>query len=402
MNPTLLLRLTPGDAHEAQWAQLDRDALVEQRGRDALPALGANAQGRDIVVLVPTEEVLLTRVSIPTHNRQRLLQAIPYALEDQLASDIDDLHFVPGQRMADGTCPVAVVEHARMEAWLDALDAAGLQPKRMLPDALAVPLQDDAWAGVVDGERFLIRTGPSTGFAGETVNLAVLLDAALADAETQPPQRLVLNGDTLDAATVEDVLALEQQQRPADAVLAEGIAGGGGLELRTGRHVGRHEQRARWRPWIPAAALLVAFVLVDASRVVVERWQLQRELASLDARVETIFRDVFPDATRVAAPRERMQTHLNRLRAGERPADGDILDTLLVVGPHLRENHFRLGGLSWRSDTLELELTARTLQELDALQQTLDGEDTLNVEIRQARSQDDEVQGRLLIRREAS
>ena len=402
MNPTHIVRLQPGAPDRAQWILVDRDGAVEQQGACALDELAGT--GRDLVVLVPSEEVLLAAVTIPTQNRQKLLQAIPFALEDQLTSDIEDLHFVPGNRQPDGSCPVAVVEHTRMRAWMDALNDAGLEPARMVPDVLAVPRPGDAWTGVIDGERVLVRTGASTGFAGETENLTVLLDAALEEAGDAAPEQIIIDGAEEIPELGHDV-TFTAGERDAARALAAGVAAGGltPAELRTGPYTSTSDRRAWLRPWIPAAALLLAWIVLDTGQLLSERWQLQQELDTLDARVEELFFDVFPDANRLTAPRQRMESQLNRLRGGDRPAGDDLLDTLLLVGPHLQgDDNFRLTGLSWRGDTLELELRASSLQRLDALQQTLDDEDALGAEIRQARSEDDEVHGRLLVRRQPS
>lgn len=402
MNPTLLLRLDPLRAESARWALLDGQADVEDSGTGVLEDLRARASGRDVVILVPTEDVLLTRVSIPTQNRQKFLQALPFALEDQLAGDIDDLHFVPGQRQGDGACPVAVVRHTRMRDWLDALAGAGLEPKHLIPDALAVPKAHDAWSCIIDGSRFVVRTGEGTGFAGETENLEILLQAALDEYRDDAPSRLIVGGTGLETPPETD-LAVEHLGDSANELFARGVSGGAALDLRTAPYTGTDDRRARWRPWIPAAALLLALIVIDTSRIYLDRWQLQQELATQDERVETIFREVFPDANRVVAPRERMEGRLRQLRAGERPVEGDLLDTLLIVGPHLRaDDDFRISGMSWRGDTLDIQLTARSLQELDRLKQTLDDDSQLSAEIRQASSEEDEVQGRLTIRREAS
>ncbi|MFV8836567.1 type II secretion system protein GspL [Aquisalimonas sp.] len=401
MTPTLLLRLLPGDTGHARWAATDRDGQVEARGHDALDTLADRAGGRRVVALVPTEEILLTHVTIPTRNHQKRLQAIPFVLEDQLVGDIDDLHFATGAPDAAGTSTVAVVAHERMRAWTDALDQAGLAPAHMTADALALPEHGDAWTALMEGGRFVVRTGADTGFAGETENLAVLLEAALAEHAEPAPQKLVTFGDA-PPGTAALPLPVEPADRPPDAALADRVSRGA-LELRQGTHAVASTGHARWRPWLPAAALLVAFLLVDTSRVLVERWQLQGELADLEARVESVFRDVFPDANRVVAPRSRMETRLEQVRGGDTAGGGDLLDTLLALGPHIRQaDGLQLGSLNWRGDTLELDVDAGSLQQLDRLKQTLDDENGFSAEIRQARSEDDTVQGRVIIRREAS
>ncbi|SEP16201.1 type II secretion system protein GspL [Aquisalimonas asiatica] len=401
MTPTLLLRLLPGDTGQVRWATIDRDGRVEARGHHAPDTLAGRADGYRIVALVPTEEVLLTRVTIPTRNHQKRLQAIPFALEDQLVSDIDDLHFAAGAPDAAGASTVVVVAHERMHAWTKALDRAGLTPAHMTADALALPERAGAWTALLEDGRFAVRTGTGTGFAGETENLAALLEAALSEHAGAVPDRLLTYGGT-PPENAALPLPVEPGNQPLDAALAE-RAGHGALELRQGRHTIAGAERSRWRPWIPAAALLVALIVLDTGRLLAERWQLQGELAALETRVESVFREVFPDANRVVAPRSRMERRLEQLEGGETAGDGDLLDTLLAIGPHLnRTDGLRLGSLNWRTDTLELDVNADSLQQLDRLKQTLDGENGFTAELRQARSEDDTVQGRLILRREAS
>ena len=58
------------------------------------------AAGRRVCVLVPGTDVLLAEPEFPVKAGAKLQQVVPYALEEQLAEDIDDLHFAIGKRAA--------------------------------------------------------------------------------------------------------------------------------------------------------------------------------------------------------------------------------------------------------------------------------------------------------------
>ena len=69
-------------------------------------------------VLVPGTDVLLAEPELPAKAGAKLQQIVPYALEEQLAEDIDDLHFAIGKRAGDSsTTPVAVVALSLMDEW---------------------------------------------------------------------------------------------------------------------------------------------------------------------------------------------------------------------------------------------------------------------------------------------
>ena len=71
--------------------------------------------GQRVVVLVSGADGLLTRVSIPGSSRQKLLRAVPYALEEQLSEDVDNLHFALGTTLEDEGWPVAVIRKQFMD-----------------------------------------------------------------------------------------------------------------------------------------------------------------------------------------------------------------------------------------------------------------------------------------------
>ena len=91
-----------------------------------LDLAAAAAAGRKVIVLVPGTDALLAEPVLPVKSGAKLAQVVPFALEEHLAADVEDLHFAVGKRDARPGTPVAVVSHARMEAWQALLADAGL------------------------------------------------------------------------------------------------------------------------------------------------------------------------------------------------------------------------------------------------------------------------------------
>ena len=101
---------------QAEWTVVDATgACVLAPGTGPLPDAAVLCAGRRTVVLVPAVRVLRTRVDVPVKGANRIAQALPFALEDVLAEDVEELHFVAGPRFADGQVAVAVVRREWME-----------------------------------------------------------------------------------------------------------------------------------------------------------------------------------------------------------------------------------------------------------------------------------------------
>src|SRR6478735_5041905 len=90
-------------------------------------------------MLVPATDVLRTESEIPLKAGVKLQQVVPYALEELVAEDIDELHFATGRRESDGRTAVAVVARRLMGQWLDDLATQGVRPDVMYADVDLLP-----------------------------------------------------------------------------------------------------------------------------------------------------------------------------------------------------------------------------------------------------------------------
>mgnify|MGYP003440346170 CR=1 FL=1 len=102
MTETLVIRLRASEDAPASWLIVDANGARSgnlQSGpiADAL----ALSQGRRTVVVLPASDVTLARPDLPpVRGAARIAQAVPFALEEHLASDLENLHFAVGHRDA--------------------------------------------------------------------------------------------------------------------------------------------------------------------------------------------------------------------------------------------------------------------------------------------------------------
>lgn len=122
--------------------------------------------GGPATILVPSEQVRLLVVDLPLANRAKRLAALPFAIEDQVAESLDSLHLALGAEVAPRRYLVGVVSHARMAAWTELAEAAGLGHAAIVPDALALPRPGEGeWAVDLAAGRAVVRAADGTGFA---------------------------------------------------------------------------------------------------------------------------------------------------------------------------------------------------------------------------------------------
>src|SRR5438105_9094832 len=156
----LLLRLPRAAGEPASWL------IADARGAPAGPAqsgpltlAAARAPGRRVCALVPGADVLLAEPEIPVKAGAKLQQLVPYALEEQLADDIDDLHFAIGKRAGDSArAPIAVVARALLDEWLAILRASGLEPEAIYADSELLPHNPGQAVVLLEDDAVLVRS----------------------------------------------------------------------------------------------------------------------------------------------------------------------------------------------------------------------------------------------------
>jgi general secretion pathway protein L len=383
MTPTHLIRLLPEGG--AEWLALGRDGRILSGPQSGLPGTPAERTW----VLVPAEAVLLLRAPRVARARRQLEQAVPFAIEDQLAAPIELSHVALDESAQGEDLGVAVVSHAAMEAWLAPLHAAGIAPDRMLPDGALLSVEGATV--FVEGRRALLRYAPAGLFAGNVEEIPDWL--ALLAAAGHPPPRLRWIGP---AAAVPVGLAVERED--ADVPLrwfAARLAQSDAPNLLQGRYAPRRGREGARRVWRWAALLALAAALAGIAQLALERRQLEARHVAQRAEMESLLRSAVPGISRIVDPRAQLAAEQARVGRG---GGGGLLPLLARIAPSLSgSGRYTLDGLEFRGDTLELVVRAPDVATLDGLREVLAAM-ALQVELTGATPGSGGVEGRLRIR----
>ena len=132
MADTLFIR--PSGDHW-QWQLFNSAGRPSDSGEgdaDALQlAAGEDFEGT-VIGVVPGESVLLTTAMVPTRQQRQIVQAVPFVVEERLATDLEDCFFALGTHNSDGEIEVAVVDRELLEGWIEAFDSVGYRPSTVV------------------------------------------------------------------------------------------------------------------------------------------------------------------------------------------------------------------------------------------------------------------------------
>ncbi|WP_394127361.1 type II secretion system protein GspL [Vibrio hepatarius] len=336
MNEFLIVRLSNNTAQAIQWivwsqSQQEVIASGELSDRSVLPELANYAQGRRTLVLISAQSLVLTDVEIPAGASRQFESMLPYVLEDDLAQDVDQLHFSVLNK-AQGRAQVCAIDRAFLEQLLSDLREQGCQIHQVMPDVLALP-DVEGISAVELGGQWLLKKSPYSGMAIESDWLTLI-----AQSEWVKSDEAFLPL-TAYSALPNLELAEDQQWQNGEPKLVMQLLAEQALtskiNLLTGVFKPKSSFSRYWKTWQKvaiAAVFLLAVVVVDN---VLKIQTYEAKAAAYRAESERIFRQSLPGKSKIPTVsylKREMNREAERLSGG---ADSSALLSLMVKLPPL-------------------------------------------------------------------
>lgn len=319
-------------------------------------------------LVLPVEAVTVCAVNLPTLKPRWLRKALPFAVEEWLAEEVEAFHLAVGERLGDGRHRVFALRRDWLRDWLQA--CAAHPPREIRVDADLLP---------VDGPQ-LCRLGDRWLLGGDLPVRLAVEDADLPVLQTLLPDPL----PTSSAPPAGEASPHRWLTRCA-----------AGCNLAQGEFAVR-EPAGDWRRWrLPAAALGLC-LLLQWGFGLAQAWQL-RHAGQLQAQAsEQLYRALFPADRKLINLRQQFDQHL-----AEGQGDREGLLTLLGrAGPALaaegRQVSVQQLDFSLTRGDLALQVQAPGFEALDRLRQRL-VEAGLVVRLGSANREETGVSARLVI-----
>ncbi|CAA6810569.1 MAG: Type II secretion system protein L, partial [uncultured Thiotrichaceae bacterium] len=184
----LIIHLQNPDDHEFSYVNLSGNKASGAWKRGNWGEVSRMAQRDDVILLIPTRDILLINTTLTTTNSRHLKQALPYALEENLVEDPALQHFVwQARKDAPNVLDVAVIARETLKNWMALLKKHRIKARAILPDVFALPIAEDEHAVptfVQHSGQVLVRTGPMSGFSCSASAMPLIIDGLFPEKDT--------------------------------------------------------------------------------------------------------------------------------------------------------------------------------------------------------------------------
>jgi general secretion pathway protein L len=413
MSESLVIQLR--DGAPPAWMVCTHDGhVVVNAASGELAQAAPLATGRRVALIVPSADVLVTESDAPARSAAKLAQVIPFALEERVADEIEDLHFALGPRDSrTGKVPVLVVARARVDAWLAEVRAAGINPDAVYPEATLLPTLPGQMIALLQGDTAVLRTAEAPPLVLPVLSLGDAFEMALAQQsspieglEPAPLGLLVYAGHDEWQAHQDRVDALRDRFTGVKVqllsagpleVLASAAAADEAINLLQGPLAVASPLQQNWKAWRIAAVLAATLVVLHVGARYFELSRLRAQEAALDANIQAAFRSAMPGQQNATNARRRVEQRLAQISSGG--AGGTLLPALAAVATaRSAAPAATIEGITFRDGTLDLRILAPDAASLDAIGQQLRGA-SWQADILSGSAAGDSYRGRLQIRR---
>ena len=419
MSEYLVIRLGEDPNQLAHWIAVDSSGA--RRGPPVAGMLNearTDIGDREVIVLVPSAEVLTTSVDIPVRGGAKFQAALPYALEEYLADDVDKLHFAAGPRRSSGRTPVSVVNHERLEKWLDSLAAADIHASSIIADSYGLARIPGTISMLLAENQVFINDGGDMELVMQDVSpgdalaaIGALDDGSETDSDeesaaTSLPRHVLVYCEAGDEERYQhDWIAMRQELDSVDVkLLADGImprlavtvATGAGINLLQGIYGAKKDYGGLFMPWKYAAILLLAFGVVGIAAKATDYFLLVRQETELKRMFNTEYRQILPGAPETDDPTRVIESLRRRVgTVGSAPV---FLQSMEHLSRAMQQNReARIEAISYRAGVVDIRISAPNIAMLDSIQRVIAESGQFNAAIQSTDQDGDKVSSRIQI-----
>ena len=381
-----------------RWVLVTENTEANDCGTVKLANAAELIQDRKIVILLPIEQLYITSVSVQTKNKKQLEKAIPYALEDDLTEDIENLHFALGKRKDDGDIPVIVISKSHLDHLIKILSNVNILPDVITADIYGLDWEKDQWTFCIDDGHLLARTEQWNGFGCETNDFKDFMSAALNE-QTEAPSKIFVYSHPDEK--LEDVHQLANVQLDdfwSPSAFIKGFTEDDCINLLQSDYVKADKQHKTIRPWKIAAALAAIWVTISMGQTALEYSQLNSQDKKLTTEIKQVFKRTFPEVKKVVNARVQMEQRLKALSSsGETKSDANFLKLLHQSGYELyKDSNITITDLQYKNNQLSLDIKTKNIQALETVKSKLQSKN-VNAELQTAKTVGDFVMARMQI-----
>ncbi|WED26811.1 type II secretion system protein GspL [Vibrio sp. DW001] len=300
MSEFLTVRLSRDKQAPIRWlvwstSQNEIIASGELSSKDQLSELSIYADQRTTLLLLDSRDILLMEAEIPAGAARQVDTMLPYLLEDDIAQDVDELHFTILKKNANKV-DVAAIDKAYLLEWIQAFTAVGIAISKIAPDAQTLPLMDNTVSAVQMDSQWLFRKSQNQSTSIDEQWLPLFIESDWCASQSEEYK-------ILSYSTIPDSVTSSTDWKQAEPELVMVLLTKGAIHSPTNLLTGMFKPQSsifkHLKIWKNVAFAACLFLLILSTQRVLQVNQYEAQSFAYRTESERIFRTIFPNKNKI-------------------------------------------------------------------------------------------------------
>ena len=412
MSETLLIHYNIEHTHQATWALCnDAGELTGKISSGALDELSEAAANHRTVVLLNSQCLHINQLQLPTQNLQKMLKAVPYAIEEFIAEDIENFHFVIAKNKHNSLTAVVGIDKITLQNIIQIFQQANITLEKIIPDVLCLAANGQQWVCLNYLDTSYLQTDTLNGMALSHDVLPYIVSNKLQDETQDPPEKILLFTEQENTAAFDqlqlDNLGNGEKLEKIDivynkhplVVFCGHYKQALPLNLLQNEFKNKRKSSALWQHWRLAASLAAIWLVLNLALTSFQYTQIKSANNITKAKIEQVYKKAFPKSQKIINPRVQMEQKLKKLKSGTGSSNKGLIFLLAESFGTLSSDkiNITLQSLTFRNNRMDIGLDSNNLQAIENLNKNLNSNNKIKSEIVSSSSEKDKVKGNLRI-----
>jgi len=353
----------------------------------------------DVTAFWPANAAFSTQVSLPGKQMRLIQQALPFAVEEQVAQDIEQVHIALGNKGKSSEHPVINVDHSLFGAFFASLnleDQIG-NLKAIHVDTDLIPLADNDLVLCISAQQILLKGNDQRSISLLHENLIPYLDTLFLTPADEPAVEIDFKIHILvEASLAEDskMLIAEIQQYPNVVVMTEQIHSTSfeflcdqtfrqrsiAINLCQGDFKMNADTNSEWHKWRAVALIAGLGFLLQMGVFVGQGMYFEKQAEHVGQQVLAEYKKIMPNSNRITLAKlpRIIKGKLNQ-KSGSTTGGADFLTLVGEAGfqykssKHKANLKFKSLNYNQQRGELLLEMQAQSFDQLESLKNAIEG-----------------------------
>jgi general secretion pathway protein L len=322
-----------------------------------------------VVLVIAQQNVYLTDFEIPSTASRRVLAAVEFQIEDQLAQDVELLHVALGDQSKNPVA-IAVLEKSVMQRCIDLIQKHGLQVAQVVPEIFLCP-----WSGItgevnlITGhEAVIMRYGEHLGIKCKPELCETMLDLIAAEQDIKAVNCYLPSAESFASMNLGQHPGVFKQLKPGH----HDPTGSGTINLLQRRFQISSIWSKLLRSWKGILGLLLVLVAVTGYNKAIALQQLEVRLSDIKAAQYEQLKDYLPASIDQTGNLKNELINLLKQAQSANP-EANFLE-LLHQFTQAKKTHSSIiiSRIGYQNKRLSIDITSDQLSDLESLLEAIE------------------------------